>query len=137
MAEFSENEEFDSSASDEEIKDKQLIFVHKLKEHKIVLNKSQVPQVKAEKEAALTVLVQQYRDIFNVSLTTKQLAKKISNMKADTKKKFDINKTGNKPMIYKPWEKLFLEILDVQNNPVFKKIPGMLKAKLLLIFLQT
>lgn len=133
MADFSENEESDSS--DEEIKDKQLIFVHKLKEHKIVLNKSQVPQVKAEKEAALTVLVQQYRDIFNVSLTTKQLSKKISNMKADIKKKFDVNRTGNKPMIYKPWEKLLLEILDVQKNPVFKKIPGILAAKLFIMFL--
>lgn len=133
MADFSENEESDSS--DEEIKDKQLIFVHKLKEHKIVLNKSQVPQVKAEKEAALTVLVQQYRDIFNVSLTTKQLSKKISNMKADIKKKFDVNRTGNKPMIYKPWEKLLLEILDVQKNRVFKKIPGILAAKLFIMFL--
>ena len=133
MADFSENEESDSS--DEEIKDKRLIFVHKLKEHKIVLNKSQVPQVKAEKEAALTVLVQQYKDIFNVSLTTKQLSKKISNMKADIKKKFDVNRTGNKPMIYKPWEKLFLEILDVQKNPVFKTIPGILAAKLFIMFL--
>ncbi|CAG9771690.1 unnamed protein product [Ceutorhynchus assimilis] len=123
MADLSE----EGSSSDEEfedIKDKQFIFIQKLKEHKIVFNKSQVPQVKLEKQAALTILVKQYREIFNVLLTTKQLAKKISNMKAEIKKKFDVNKTGNKPLIYKDWEKLLMDMLDVKKNPVFNKIPG-------------
>ncbi|KAF5302521.1 hypothetical protein FQR65_LT00893 [Abscondita terminalis] len=124
MENSSGSEEFEN---DEGI-DKQLMFFHKLKEHKILLNKSQVPQVKLGKEAALKVLVPQYKDIFNISLTTKQLSKKISNMKVEIKKKFDVNKTGNKPMVFKPWEKLFLEMLDVQNNPVFKKIPGAISA---------
>lgn len=134
MEDSSEIEECDS---DEEITDKNLIFVHKLKENKIVFNKSQVPQVKREKEAALTVLVQQYKEIFNVLLTTKQLSKKISNMKAEIKKKFDVNKTGNKPIIYKPWEKLLLEILEVEKNPVFKKIPGMLHNIFIMYILLT
>lgn len=131
MTDLSENE---GSSSDEEIKDKQMIFIQKLKEHKIVFNKSQVPQVKLEKEAALTILVQQYREIFNVLLTTKQLSKKISNMKAEIKKKFDVNRTGNKPLIYKPWEKLLMDILDVQKNPVFKKIPGIVVEFFILPF---
>ncbi|KAG5891175.1 hypothetical protein JTB14_031797 [Gonioctena quinquepunctata] len=49
-------------------------------------------------------------------------------MKAEIKKKFDINRTGKKPIIYKPWEKLLLEIMDVQKRPVFGKIPGAVSA---------
>ncbi|CAH1993887.1 unnamed protein product [Acanthoscelides obtectus] len=45
-------------------------------------------------------------------------------MKTEIKKKFNINKTGNKAIIYKSWEKLLMEMLEVHKNPIFKKIPG-------------
>ncbi|CAH2001648.1 unnamed protein product [Acanthoscelides obtectus] len=45
-------------------------------------------------------------------------------MKTEIKKKFDINKTGNQVIIYKSWEKLLMEMLEIHKNPIFKKIPG-------------
>lgn len=112
------------SCEDEEEVDKQSIFVKKLKENKIVFNKSQVPQIKKEKERALDIITQHYKEIFNITLTSKQVAKKISNMKVEVKKKFDVNKTGNKKIIFKPWEKLLMDLLEVEKNPVFNKVPG-------------
>jgi hypothetical protein len=45
-------------------------------------------------------------------------------MKVEVKKIFDINRTGNRKIVMKPWEKLLLEMLEVENNPVFTRIPG-------------
>ena len=86
MADSSEEEGF----SDEIGRDKQLVFVQKNRENRIILNKSQMPHIKLEKDAALNVLVEHYQEIFSVSITPKQLAKKISNMRNEVKKKFDI-----------------------------------------------
>lgn len=35
-----------------------------------------------------------------------------------------MNKTGNKKIIFKPWEKMLMDLLEVEKNPVFNKIPG-------------
>ena len=43
-------------------------------------------------------------------------------MKAEIKNNFDHNGTGNEPMVYKPWKKLLLKMLEVQKNPAFRKI---------------
>lgn len=101
-----------SSEGEEEV-DKQSIFVNKLKENIIVFNKSQVPQIKKEKVRALDIITQHYKEILNITLTSKQVAKKIRNMKVEVKKKFDMNKTGNKKIIFKPWEKMLMDLLEV------------------------
>lgn len=104
-----------SSEGEEEV-DKQSIFVNKLKENIIVFNKSQVPQIKKEKVRALDIITQHYKEILNITLTSKQVAKKISNMKVEVKKKFDMNKTGNKKIIFKPWEKMLMDLLEVEKK---------------------
>jgi hypothetical protein len=130
----------DTSDSDsiEEVKtNKQLIFMYKLKENKILFNKSQVPRIKKEKEEALKNLAEHYEKIFNVSTTTKQLVKKLSNMKVEVKKKFDINRTGNRKIVMKPLEKLLLEMLEVENNPIFTRIPGKICACFFILLFMT
>lgn len=104
-----------SSEGEEEV-DKQSIFVNKLKENIIVFNKSQVPQIKKEKVRALDIITQHYKEILNITLTSKQVAKKISNMNVEVKKKFDMNKTGNKKIIFKPWEKMLMDLLEVEKK---------------------
>lgn len=104
-----------SSEGEEEV-DKQSIFVNKLKENIIVFNKSQVPQIKKEKVRALDIITQHYKEILNITLTSKQVAKKISNMKVEVKKKIDMNKTGNKKIIFKPWEKMLMDLLEVEKK---------------------
>lgn len=42
-------------------------------------------------------------------------------MKTEVKKKCDIRATANKTVKYKDWEKLFLDLLEADKNPVFKK----------------
>ena len=79
---------------------------------------------------ALESVTEHYGKIFSISVTKKQVSKKISNMKAEVKKKFDMSKTGNKKIIYKPWEKMLMDILDVEKNPVFTKVPGINICKL-------
>lgn len=102
-----------SDTDSEEIQeDKQLIFVSKLKENKVIFNKSQVPEIKKEKEKAFQTIANCYKEIFHISLTSKQIAKKVSNMKGELKKKYDLIRTGNKKIVMKPWEKLLMDTLD-------------------------
>ena len=49
--------------------------------------------------------------------------KKINNMKTDLKRKSVVNKTGNKKIIFKESEKIFLELIDGENNPIIASIP--------------
>ncbi|CAH1971060.1 unnamed protein product [Acanthoscelides obtectus] len=51
-------------------------------------------------------------------------------MKTEIKNKFDINKTGNKAIIYKSWEELLMEMLEVHKNPIFKKYQVFLNIKI-------
>ena len=114
----------ESSDGGEDSGDQQMKFVLILKENKILFSKSQLPAVKREKEIAVQKVVQLYNELFKENATAKQMFKKISNMKTTVKKKFDLNVTGNKKIVYKPWEKCFLDILNCQSNPTFNKIPG-------------
>ncbi|XP_067625170.1 uncharacterized protein [Eurosta solidaginis] len=99
--------------SDTEEVDKQLNFVRALKEHKVIFNNSQEPQIKNEKESALQALTAKYDAIFHNSLTTKQI---------------DLSRTGNKRISYKPWENMLIDLLDAEKNPVVAKIPGTTSA---------
>ena len=104
--------------------DKQMCFVILLKEHKVLLEKSQVPAVKAAKQKALRVMLCSYQQNTGVALSEKQLMKKINNVKTELRKKTDLNKTGNRKITLKPWEKLLLELLDYEKNPAFPCLPG-------------
>lgn len=37
-------------------------------------------------------------------------------MKVEVKKKFDMNKTDNKKIIFKPWEKMLMDLLEVEKK---------------------
>lgn len=102
---------------------KQLAFVLILKNYKVLLDKSQVPAVKAKKQAALAEMSKELKLINGVDVTTAQLSKKINNMKTHLKKKVDKNATGNKKIILCDWEKEFLDLLS-DDNPTLARIPG-------------
>ncbi|CAH1957645.1 unnamed protein product [Acanthoscelides obtectus] len=51
-------------------------------------------------------------------------------MTTEIKKKFDINKTCNKAIIHKSWEKLLMEMLEVHKDPIFKKYQVFLNIKI-------
>ena len=123
----------DSNSSDEEnseseCADSQYLFVTLLKNHKILLCKSQKPDIKEKKTAALTTLAKELSVNTGKEQSEAKIAKKIANMKKRFKEKFDKNKTGNKKMIMKPWEELFGKLLHADENPVFNRIPGAMSA---------
>lgn len=99
-------------------------FVDLISKYKVVLNKSQVPKIKAEKEKAVAEMVKEYGKLFGKEISIKQLQKKIHNMKREVKKKIDKNVTGNKKIVLKDWEKTLISLLEVDKNPVFQKVPG-------------
>ena len=94
---------------------KQSIFV---KQHQVLLMKSQLPKIKAEKECALKQMAVEYLRATGTSLTDKQL------MKNEVKVKSDVSKTGNKPIKLKEWEKLILDMMQTQNSSVISGLKG-------------
>lgn len=78
------------------VEDSQSKFINILKNHRILLNKSQTPSVKVAKDKAMSELLKMYKIEFGEAMSSKQMMKKISNMKTEVKKKFDIHATGNK-----------------------------------------
>ncbi|XP_064635793.1 uncharacterized protein LOC135492974 [Lineus longissimus] len=104
--------------------DKQMIFANLLREHSILLSKSQVPSVKEKKAKEMPTFVEEYAKATGVLLLEKQAWKKINNMKNDVKGKSDARRTGNKPIILKDYEKAFLDVLQVETNPTFSCVKG-------------
>lgn len=90
----------------------------------VLLNKSQLPQLKAQKANACDKFLNEYQKQSGVLLSKDQLFKKLNNMKTAIKSKADAKKTGNKPVILTDWEEEFLELVDAERNPTFSQVPG-------------
>lgn len=119
-----EEEEIEKIEKEVEDSGKQLTFVLCLKKYPILLDKSQVPTVKAGKKHAVEQLILDMEKATTDKLTAEQVLKKINNMKTTVKKKTDRNATGNKKIVLNKWEKIFLEMLEPETNPVYCKVPG-------------
>lgn len=115
MEEFKVEDSADNSRS---------ILVSILKQHNIVLNKSMLPKCVQSKELAWEDIKKAYMESTGKFVTVEQLKKILQNMKSAVKKKTDLTVTGNKPIKLLNWEKEFLELINSEDNPVFKKVPG-------------
>lgn len=107
---------------DDDISD--VAFVHLLKKHKHVLNKSQVPTAKQKKETALKEIKDDLLQNYGTDMQEGQILKKVNNMKTRLKKKLDLKQTGNIPVVLNEWQKLLREILQGDSNPTIKKLAG-------------
>lgn len=119
---------------------KNLSFVNLLKEYKVLLNKSQLPEIKAQKAEAIKEFERRCESELNLSLKGQNLLKKIHSIKRDVKKKADItrtgnfifelfivftdsntsqynNNTGNRRIVLKEHEKVMLQLLEGDDNP--------------------
>lgn len=112
----------DESVIDET--DKQALFVSVLKKHAILLNKSQLPNVKIKKAAASDAFIREYNKQTGILYTNSQLLKKINNMKTEVKKKSDVKRTGNKAIHLKEWEKAMLNLIEADVNPSISSVKG-------------
>ena len=104
--------------------DKNEILIKLIKENPIILNKSQIPEIKAKKMEATKVILNDLCLNHAIVTDEKKLSKKLLNLKQIVKKKSDINQTGNRKIVLKNWEKDLLDLLNAKNNPVYNKITG-------------
>lgn len=114
----------ESEEETDKARDSQMGFANMLREFPILLSKSQTPSVRQSKSQAIELIKKQWKLNFGSQITTNQMYKKINNMKSRLKKKTDINRTGNKKIELQEWEKILLEIMEGNTNPVLAKVPG-------------
>ena len=101
-----------------------LTFVNVLEKFPVLLNKSKLPEIKAEKKNALEELSRDFSASIGKVVDTKQCLKKVNNLKARVKEKSDIKRTGNRPISLLAWETKMLQILKEDTNPVFNQVAG-------------
>lgn len=101
-----------------------LLFIQLLKKHKVVLEKSKLPNVLVAKDRAWKEMTNNYTETTGKTVTTEQLKKILNNMRSAVKNKTDMKKTGNKTIKLKDWEKELIDMINFEANPVFAKVPG-------------
>jgi hypothetical protein len=119
----SENEDLVDSILEESIPDSQLQFMVILKKYPVLLNKSQVPIIKARKEQAVKDAIKEINSTLALGLDEKSLMKKVSRMKGSVRTKCDATKTGNKRIGLVSWEKLMYDLIHADSNPTIMKTP--------------
>jgi hypothetical protein len=100
-------------------------FMDILCQNPVLLEKSQVPSVKEKKTVAFGLLQDELYRHTGKRPEFKALAKKIANMKTYLRKKTDVNRTGNRSIKLTKNEERLAQLLEIERNPVFKKIEGM------------
>lgn len=105
------------------VEEKELKFIKCLQDVDglVLLSKSQVPQIKAEKKKAAQKVIAFYMNDGTESFNVDQVFKKIANLKQKIKAKADLKKTGNKAIDLKPSEKLFWDLIQAQDNPAITR----------------
>ena len=101
---------------------KQLEFMLAIKDFPVLLNKSQLPAIKAKKVLAMTSAEEKLRELGHIFTQKDGLGKKISRMKADVKLKSDKKKTGNEKIVLKEWEKILLDLMGGESNPTISQL---------------
>lgn len=107
-----------------ETTENQLKFVNIIKEFPIILEKSNVPQMKRKRSAAIIEIKGRIEGELGLQISEFQIWKKLQNMKTRIKRKSDVNKTGNKKIVLKDWEKEFLDFLEADSNPAIVRMTG-------------
>lgn len=118
-----ENEDDGAHENDDEIAgDEDLVFVKLLNKYgKILLSKSQTPTAKLKKKGAMDEFVSRLAS-FGFVYTEPKAKKKIENMKSRLKKQLDTKKTGNIPIVLKPFENILMDALDGFDNPSISRL---------------
>lgn len=90
----------------------------------VILEKSQVPQLKRRKDESIATLTKKYQRIFGKPIDTRTLLKKVNNMKTRLKRKTDMKRTGNKAIKLCDWEKIMFKAMEGNTNPTIGTIRG-------------
>lgn len=88
---------------------RQMAFVNLLDQFSVLLTKSHKSEINAQKEKAILELSKIWFQLYSEFLTSKQVIKKVQNMRLSLRGKLINN--GNARPILKEWEQKFQEIL--------------------------
>lgn len=125
------------SGSSSESEDNQQGFINIVKNYPVLMDKSQLCEVKKEKRKALEEIRRRLRSELQMEATEAQISKKLTNMKSRLKMKTDKKRTGNKPIKMKKWEEEFFNFMEGTTNPTLARVPGksLVKVNYSLIYL--
>ena len=98
------------------------IFCCVLWDNPVLLDKSQIPDIKTKKQRSLIVARQHLQVNCGKVFDEKQIPKRIANMKARVKRKCDMKQTGNKRVELCGWEKDMYKLLEGDSNPMITKL---------------
>lgn len=107
-----------------------LIFVELLREFPVILDKSQTPAVKSQREKSIEVMLSKYTAATGRTLDKLKLYKRLANLKQQVKKKLDFKQTGNKRITLDKSEQIFADLLHAEENPAVSKIGSALEVGL-------
>lgn len=90
---------------------------------KPLISKSHLSNDVKEKNGALTLISLQIRAEKGIDVTAAQIRRKFYNFKSRTKKKADVNRTGNKRIDLSKAEERLWTLLLGDSNPALSKLP--------------
>ncbi|KAG5893903.1 hypothetical protein JTB14_014512 [Gonioctena quinquepunctata] len=97
-----------------------------VKDHPIILNKSQIPSVKTKKEEYLKQMKIDIQNKYGTIMDSEKILKKLNNLKTNIKKKTDRKATGNKKIKLSAAESVIYNMMQggSDENPNFSKVHG-------------
>ena len=87
------------------------VLVQIIQKHPVLLDKSQLPNIKEKKWKALQDTKATIATNTGKNMDDKQILKKVANIKVQMKKKTEANKTGNRTINLCSWEKDLFDLL--------------------------
>ncbi|KAG5897319.1 hypothetical protein JTB14_022058 [Gonioctena quinquepunctata] len=115
-----------STSSQEGRDDNELMFIaHFVKDHPIILNKSQIPSVKTKKEEYLKQMKIDIQNKCGTMMDSEKILKKLNYLKTNIKNKTDRKATGNRKIKLSAAQSVLYDIMQGgrDENPVFSKVP--------------
>lgn len=97
-------------------------FVDLIEKHgKTLITKARLPNAVAERNDALATIAAEILKEKGTSFTPKQILTKFYNLKTRIKKKADVKRTGNRPIIMSQPEQRLWTLLCADENPALTK----------------
>ncbi|KAF5295039.1 hypothetical protein FQR65_LT10592 [Abscondita terminalis] len=108
--------------------EKMVQFVSVIEKFPILLEKSNIPDVKRKKANAVSEIKGKLAVEFGIELNETQIWKKLNNLKTRIKRKTDKKQTGNRKIELKDWERRFFKYIEGEINPSICKVKGAISA---------
>ncbi|CAH1962615.1 unnamed protein product [Acanthoscelides obtectus] len=105
-----------------------LRFVSIIEKFPVLLEKSNIPEIKRKKANAIEEIKSKLADQLGIEMGESQISKKLNNLKARIKRKTDKNQTGNKKIQLRGWEAKFFTYMEGEINPSIERVKGAISA---------